>query len=104
MNVLHIIVLTFEKGDLLIVDNAAIHIAEEIFSELIAMLANHGVEMKTLPTYSPELNPCELVFGTIKNHMRHWRGHDRFFLEIIKSASCVSYTHVLSYYTKCVNR
>jgi len=92
------------EGDILIVDNAAIHIADEIFQQLTTLLANKQVRMKTLPTYSPELNPCELVFGLIKNHMRHWRSNNRFIAEIIKAAACVSYRHVLSYYGKCVNR
>jgi transposase len=55
------------RGDLFIVDNAAIHFAEETRPLLLALLDLHGVRVAFLPAYSPELNPCELVFAFVKD-------------------------------------
>jgi transposase len=52
-------------GDLLVADNAAIHKSREIIPTLRVALATAGVRMVFLPTYSPELNPCELVFAQV---------------------------------------
>jgi len=30
-----------------------------------------GATIVYLPTYSPELNPCEMVFGFVKNSLLH---------------------------------
>jgi len=32
-----------------------------------------GVHLIFLPAYSPELNPCELVFNVVKAHVRNYR-------------------------------
>jgi hypothetical protein len=58
------------NGDSLVCDNAAVHIGADSRDELNKALADAGVDMFLLPTYSPELNPCELVFARIKNYMR----------------------------------
>jgi hypothetical protein len=52
-------------GDLLVVDNARIHIARDIAAPLSAALLAAGVRMILLPKYSPETNPCELVFAMV---------------------------------------
>ena len=44
-------------------DNAAVHTAANIQDFLLRVVEEWGVEIKFLPTYSPELNPCELVFA-----------------------------------------
>jgi transposase len=54
--------------------------------------------MRTLPTYSPELNPCELMFGRIKNHLRYHRGNEKLWAEILKAVSIISYKDVLMAY------
>lgn len=86
------------------VDNAKIHVADEILEELTEELTSSGVEMRTLPTYSPELNPCELVFGLMKSHLRRYRGDSRFQYEIIRAAAVVTYAQVVMFYHHCVNQ
>ena len=92
------------QGDYLIVDNASIHVSDEIAEELDHILDSSGVTMRLLPTYSPELNPCELVFSIMKSHLRYWCGNNRFWLEIIHAASKVTYTEVVSFYSHCLLR
>jgi len=68
------------EGDYLIMDNATVHDGSDIAPFLIQLQANIGFKIVFLPTYSPELNPCELVFAIVKQHLREWRGdiNDRF--------------------------
>ena len=60
-------------GDYFVVDNAAVHNAVETLPIIIHLLKAKGVQLLYLPKYSPELNPCELVFGKIKNYIRDHR-------------------------------
>lgn len=57
-------------GDFLILDNATVHVGKALFPYIVAYLRRHRIQLVRLPTYSPELNPCELVFARIKQHMR----------------------------------
>lgn len=57
-------------GDFLILDNAKVHERNDDTEESFQLLENAGVNIRRLPTYSPELNPIELVFGFIKNKLR----------------------------------
>ena len=50
----------------LVLDNASIHKGAAVAEAL----AEIGVEPIYLPPYSPELNPCELVFGHVKGALR----------------------------------
>ena len=90
------------EGDILVVDNASVHVAEEIQEALLQLCQAAGVSLRLLPTYSPELNPCELVFGLMKTHLRYWRGSSRFWLEILNAASVVTYEQMLSFYKYCL--
>jgi transposase len=90
-------------GDTVVADNATIHDAMEIFDELMEVLEEAQVRLVFLPTYSPELNPCELVFGESKSYMYHKRGKERFWLEVVKSLQKVTPTHMVNYYLKCIH-
>ncbi|KAJ4456427.1 hypothetical protein PAPYR_8323 [Paratrimastix pyriformis] len=59
----------FHPGDILVVDNGAIHTGE---GGLLArqVLRMGGVFLMCLPTYSPELNPIELIWGIVKRRLR----------------------------------
>ena len=54
-----------------------------------------------LPKYSPEFNPCELVFQVMKQHLRYWRGFETFVNEILKSAAHITYYDMIAFYAKC---
>ena len=59
-----------QDGDYLVLDNARIHHATETAPIVTALLAMHGVQIRFLPAYSPELNPCELIFAAVKELLR----------------------------------
>ena len=56
----------FVPGDVLVIDNASVHLAGDGLELLRQVLAEHGVELVRLPTYSPNLNPIELIWNMIK--------------------------------------
>ena len=60
------------RGDYLILDNATVHLGNDIYGELLTVLKNAGVQIRYLPTYSPELNPAELVFANVKRWIREY--------------------------------
>jgi len=64
------------EGDVFILDNASVHYADAIADTLDELLEAKGVRMYFLPAYSPELNPCELVFAQAKYHLRRHRRKD----------------------------
>ena len=90
-------------GDVLVVDNnASVHVSEEIQEALLVLCDASGVTIRLLLTYSPELNPCENVFGLMKHHLRFWRGSSRFWLEIVNAAAMVTPEHINSFYNHCL--
>jgi len=58
-------------GDTVLLDNARIHTSSEYLPLLVDMLSAHNINLRFLPKYSPELNPIEQVFATIKNRIRN---------------------------------
>ena len=70
----HLILMNwFSPGDVLILDNAAIHTGGEaaIVSDLLWLVAR--VLVVPLPTRAPELNPIELVFHIVARRLRSYR-------------------------------
>lgn len=61
-------------GDIVIMDNCRAHKID--FSELEAQ----GIKIKSLPRYSPDLNPIELFWGQVKNKLR--KAEARTFTEL----------------------
>ena len=90
-------------GDIFVVDNASVHNAAEIVDQLEAALDAAHVRMIFLPTYSPELNPCELVFGQIKARLRRHRQEGAFWREILDALGTVTLANVAAYYLKCLD-
>jgi len=90
-------------GDVFVVDNSRIHTAAAIIPVLRALLASAGVRMRLLPKYSPELNPCENIFGQTKRSLREHRGSGAFEVEVARAFSVVTLANVVAYYRKCVD-
>src|ERR671916_2000893 len=57
---------TLHKGDLVILDNLAVHKSEKAMQ----CLKQKGAWFLFLPPYSPDLNPIEQAFAKIKAHLR----------------------------------
>jgi hypothetical protein len=77
-----------KEDDILIVDNAAVHWGGDTWELLTALLDAVGASYVFLPKYSPELNPCELVFANVKNMVRNYRQQGYFLYEIMLIALC----------------
>ncbi len=60
-------------GDVLIMDNASVHVGRDTFGMIVDTLDSLNVRLFLLPAYSPELNPCEFVFAFIKQNLRATR-------------------------------
>ena len=92
-------------NDVLVLDNASIHYSSDIAVPLNALLLASGVRLLFLPTYSPELNPCELVFSQVKRHMRiHRHAHEPLLVDALSSFASVTVDNVFSYYDHCLHR
>jgi transposase len=89
-------------GDILICDNAKIHVATVIIDRLARALQDCHVRLFLLPTYSPELNPAELVFSQTKSYLRYHRGTQSFDNEIINALATVTTANMESFYEKCI--
>ena len=92
-----------KEGDFVICDNASIHGGLETLETLQFVLDVVGVDMVYLPTYSPELNPAELVFAKTKRWLRENRDQDSpFAVDIAAAFSTVSLSNIKRFYNKCL--
>lgn len=57
-----------QKNSVLVMDNAKIHQNENI----ISIVEEFGGKVLFLPPYSPDFNPIELAFSTIKSWLRKY--------------------------------
>jgi transposase len=90
-------------GDYLICDNATTHRAAEIVDRLDAALTAAGVRLVFMPSYSPELNPCELVFSKVKSHLRYRRGNGSFADELSAAFKTITDRDLVRFYIKCIH-
>jgi hypothetical protein len=71
-----------EKNSVIVLDNAKIHHDEN----LVEILEELGCRVIFLPPYSPDFNPIEMAFGTIKS----WMKRNRDFMN-----ACIDPIHAL---------
>ena len=90
------------RGDILVLDNAKVHYAANIRNTVEALLRVTGVQMIFLPAYSPELNPCELIFQLAKAALRHRRGDLPLWLEAQRAFAGITHELVLKEYKHCI--
>eukprot|EP00808_Paulinella_micropora_P019164 g62770.t1 len=86
--------------------NAKIHHANAITPFLRALFQALNIKLVFLPTYSPELNPCELVFANVKQFMRAYRGNGTFLAEIYRGrafANATDLQKVAAQYQRCIH-
>lgn len=57
---------TLEHGDIVILDNLAVHKVRRVAS----LLRAKGCQLRFLPAYSPDLSPIETAFAKIKQSLR----------------------------------
>ena len=61
-----ILVPTLRPGDIVVMDNLGPHKNEAT----LALIAQAGASVRFLPAYSPDLNPIEMMWSKVKNHLR----------------------------------
>jgi transposase len=59
------------KGDIVVWDNLSVHKD----SVVAALFKEHGVLLRFTPAYSPDLNPIEMTWSTLKSILRKLRAH-----------------------------
>lgn len=57
---------TLKQGDIVVLDNLPAHRPADVRK----LIESVGAELRYLPPYSPDLNPIELSFATLKAHLR----------------------------------
>jgi transposase len=118
-----IVVTKLLTSTLQIMDNAPIHVANDIFGIVVALLQAHGIRLIRLPKYTPEWNPVELIWAQasaasslllcslnrlpcfqVKRCLREDRDYVQhsFLYEIIQGFQSVKLANVVSYYDKCL--
>lgn len=99
----------FQRGDILVYDNAAVHFARDTWQELSIALDRAGVDYIPLPTYSPELNPIERCFGVVKNYMRYHLDEEESLLnnilegfsKVTSEIVAIEYQSTVAFASKC---
>ena len=61
-----VLVPTLRPGDVVVMDNLAVHKQPEVRAAIEAV----GAHLRFLPPYSPDLNPIELAFAKLKAFLR----------------------------------
>ena len=96
---------SLSPGDFLICDNASIHWAQDSWDALDQLLGAAQIKMFFLPTYSPELNPCELIFGDLKKYLCGYRRErDMFWIALAKALAQITFVDVCDKYSHCLGK
>lgn len=72
------------ENKILIIDNASFH---RVDKEIESMLENKNCKILYLPTYSPDLNPIEKFWSTLKTYVKKFtRNSSKAFINHIYKA------------------
>jgi len=94
-----------KRGDYLILDNATIHKAKDTKEAFQVLMDIVGVKVLYLPKYSPEFNPCELVFALVKNYLRWYRESSLpLWVELLHALARIEYVSLLGFFWKCTQQ
>jgi transposase len=94
-------------NSILVLDNASIHKAAAMLEYIRPLLQAYNIKMIYLPTYSPELNPCEKCFNQSKMYVRKNRKEDETVDEfkdlIYESFEQITRENMRAYYDHCID-
>jgi transposase len=102
-----VLVPTLRPGDVVVLDNLAVHKQPEVCAAIEAA----GAHLRFLPPYSPDFNPIELAFAKLKAFLRaaRPRSFDRVVelvataLGLFTAAECANYVRHCGYRTATRN-
>lgn len=88
-----------EPGQVVVLDNLGAHRATAVRAAVEA----RGASLLYLPAYSPDFNPIELVFGTLKTALRQTGARTREALEaaIRTALDAITPAQARAYFTHC---
>lgn len=90
------------EGSIVVLDNAPTHMSVESLIYVHELFDSVGARLVLLPTYSPELQPCELLFGMVKNRLYRSRGSGTLLEEVGRAFRRVTWDSVIEMYYKCI--
>jgi len=91
-----------KDGDTLVVDNASVHGSSDTLELLVLIFLNFNIKLMYLPPYSPEFNPCELIFAQVKRYIREYRDPTvQLILQILIGFCLITASNIFNYYNKC---
>jgi transposase len=90
------------RGSVVVLDNAPTHMSVESLIFVYELFETVGARIVLLPTYSPELNPCELLFAMFKNRLYRARGSGSLLQEVGRSCQLVTWENCFDMYFKCI--
>jgi len=90
------------QGSVVVLDNAPTHMSMESLVFVYQLFETVGARLVLLPTYSPELNPCELLFAMIKNSLYKGRRTGSLLEEVGRACQRVTWDNVFEMYHKCI--
>jgi transposase len=83
-------------------DNAPVDLGNSSFQVISACLDALQIFPVFLPTYSPELNACELVFNKMKTYLKNHSSNDPITEQIVRALSKVTVTDIIKMYKHCI--
>ena len=88
-----------KQGDVVIMDNVAMHKQEEIEDVIEA----RGALVIFLPTYSPDLNPIENCWSKVKAILRSLKPRtlEELLDALVEAFSSITIDNILGWYTHC---
>ncbi len=92
---------TLRPGDVVVLDNLAVHKQPEVR----AAIEQAGAHIRFLPPYSPDFNPIELAFAKLKAFLRAARPRNfeqvcrliALALDLFTPDECAAYAHHCGY-------
>jgi transposase len=94
-------------GDILVLDNAAIHVKGESTNLFDFLWDNFQILLITLPTRAPELNPIELLWNTLNTRLQHHQfrdgrpNKDAVAIAAGEILDAVTHKEIAKYYQHC---
>jgi transposase len=96
-----VLVPTLRPGDVVVLDNLAMHKQPEVHAAIVAA----GAHLRFLPPYSPDFNPIELAFAKLKAFLRAVRPRTfaqvvelvRLALELFTPRECLNFVRHCGY-------
>lgn len=90
---------TLKFGDIVVMDNLSVHKNKEIEK----IIHRVGATVKYLPSYSPDLNPIEMMWSKMKSYLRKWKIREKECLPaaIDKALSYVCTSDCFGWFSSC---